>query len=113
MKKNVLIIVLLAVFLSSEAQTKSSGEGHVATIVPLNTPRLIADETWITNTKTGAKIVTYSTAVYDTLLTKFSSLLDSVFVQIKHQNKETYKEYRLSVSKQAGVTITNWAKLNL
>jgi len=120
MKKNLLIILLLAISLLSafwataqDSTNNQGGCGTIATIIQDNVPKLIADETWRTYTKTGAKIVTYSESVFKELSLRFGDRFNKITIHRKKDRHGEYKEYTLLTSAQIGAEITNWAKHNL
>ncbi len=95
------ILSLLAV-ISSQAQT-----------APDSTKQLIADETWVTQLKTGAKIVTYSEAVFKDVSLRFGENFKSIHIYYKNDRNGPYKEYCIYLTTDLATTIKAWAKTNL
>jgi len=89
----------LAAF-ASQAQTDS-------------TKQLIADETWITQLKTGAKIVTYSEAVFKDVSLKFGEQFRAIHIYYKKDRNGPYKEYCIYLTSDLATIIKEWAKTNL
>lgn len=75
---------------------------------------LIADETTLTYTNTGAKIVTYSGFVFDSIYRTYGSEFYS-FRTKKHRacTHISGTKYIIYVSKATGNNIKQWAKKNL
>lgn len=94
------IVSLLAAFASFTAHAQDS--------------TLIADETTLTYTKTGAKIVTYSGFIFDSIYRTYGSDFYS-FRTKKHRvcNHISDTKYIIYVSKATGNNIKQWAKKNL
>lgn len=117
MKTKVLIIAfliasLLAAFtLNSNAQCCSMqivGSGHLA-----QDSTLIADETNLTYSKTGAKIVCDNESVFNKLLKTHGTLFRQFTCAWKTDRYGRYKHYIIYLSKGDAETIINWAKTNL
>lgn len=106
MKSKVLIIAFLALCLlaafCSQAQCSTD-----------STKQLIADETWITQLKTGAKIVSYSEKAFTDISLKFGDQFKRISIVYKSDRHGPYKEYNIYLSKELATEITNWAKTNL
>lgn len=125
MKKNILIIVFLAVclfvaFATTKAQSDTTTYKHLCgnnNIVPKNyNPRakaLIADESWLTYTKTGAKIVTTLESVFQDISLKWGAEFTKITITYKHANGQQFKEYVILVSEATANNIQQWAKKNL
>ena len=79
----------------------------------VNVRTLIADETWITYTKTGAKIVTYSESVFRDVSLKFGNEFKRINILYKKDRNGPYKEYNIYLSKETASNIQQWAKTNL
>lgn len=107
--KYITIIILLLTSIFSKAQHC----GSAAVILQYNTPKLIADETYITYTKTGAFIVTYSESVFNELCGRFINK----FTQIKYRCKllgiKWRNKYKIYLSTENGIMISNWSKSHL
>jgi hypothetical protein len=106
MKTRILIIFLLALSLlaafCSQAQTKTD-----------STKQLIADETWATQLKTGAKIITYSEGVFKAISLKFGEQFRSIHIYYKNDRNGPYKEYCIYLTQELANNIKDWAKTNL
>lgn len=117
MKRTLLILLIsLMAVLAATAQDSTSfkgGNGTVVNIAPLNTPKLIADETCMTYTKTGAKVVTFSESVFKELSLRFGDQFTSIMIRRKKDRHGEYKEYTMLMSSKTGVDVTNWSKQNL
>jgi len=74
---------------------------------------LIADETWITQLKTGAKLVTYSESVFKDVSLKWGEQFKSIHIYYKNDRHGGYKEYVIYFSIDVANNIRNWAKTNL
>jgi len=74
---------------------------------------LLADETWITQLKTGAKIVTYSEAVFKDVSLKFGEQFRSIHIYYKKDRNGPYKEYCIYLTSDLATIIKEWAKTNL
>lgn len=74
---------------------------------------LIADETYVTYTKTGVRIVTYSDSIFKDLSRNFGYSFDRLLTQKMKDGSKLYKKYTILVSMDVGDTITEWAKQNL
>lgn len=107
MKAKVLIIALLVVSLilpfafSSHAQCADTSK------------TLIADETWLTYSKTGAKITTYAESAFKDISLNFGEQFKRISILYKSDRHGPYKEYNIYLSKELAINITNWAKINL
>lgn len=111
------IICLLGAFaLKACAQKDTSthyrtfdGYGNIATVKKT----LIADETWLTFTKTGAKIVTTLESVFQDISLKWGTEFKKVAITYKQANGHQYKEYVILVPESTGNNINQWAKKHL
>jgi hypothetical protein len=74
---------------------------------------LLADETWLTYTKTGAKIVSYSEQAFKDIALKFGERFKSIAIKYKTDRNGPYKEYAIYLSQDVANNIRNWAKTNL
>lgn len=74
---------------------------------------LIADETIMTYSKTGAKIVTYSEAVFKDISFKFGDQFKAIHIYYKKDRHGPYKEYCIYLSTELGNNIKEWATKNL
>lgn len=74
---------------------------------------LIADESWLTYTKTGAKIITYSESVFQAISLTWGKEFKAIHIYYKHDRNGQYKEYNIITSQQTGDNIRQWAKNNL
>lgn len=75
--------------------------------------RLIADETWLTYTKTGAKITSYSERAFKDISIKFGELFKSITIRYKSDRHGPYKEYVIYLTQDLANNIETWAKTNL
>lgn len=128
MKTKVLIIAFLIVSLlgaftlKAKAQIapnsfhKSSGTPSdigrsIATSIIDST--LIADETNLTYLKTGAKLVTYSEAIFQKISLKFGDQFKAIHIYYKKDRHGPYKEYQITIPTELANTIKEWSKTNL
>ena len=74
---------------------------------------LIADETWITYSKTGARIMTYSESVFKDVSLAFGEQFKRISILYKRDRNGPYKEYNIYLSKETASNIQQWAKTNL
>lgn len=114
MKKNFLIVAfwiftLLGAFaLKSNAQVRDKCPS-----LPSVDSVLLADETTLTETKTGAKIQCFSDKVHFKLYEKWQHCFIRYSWSWKKDRHGPYKEYVITVSKKDGELIKEWAKNNL
>jgi len=112
-----LVLCLLAAFVATKAQTYVYGsrEGNVSKVISKDSTDkvLIADETWITQLKTGAKIISYSEKAFTDISLKFGDRFNRISILYKSDRHGPYKEYSIYLSKELATEITNWAKTNL
>ena len=120
MKKNTIIIALLiialisAFSLKSNAQTKKTSPWlYMDTIRDISRAELLADETTLTETKTGAKIECSNDKVHFKLYEKWQHVFIRYSWSWKKDRHGAYKEYSITVSKKDGDLIKEWAKSNL
>lgn len=119
MKKNLLIILLLTISLVTAFMATAQDTNHVrscgtvATVIKKDTPQLIADETWLTYLKTGAKVVTYSELVFKDLSLRFGDTFSKISIQRKKGKAGEYKEYTMLMSTHTGLEVANYSKQNL
>lgn len=81
--------------------------------LPIDEKCLIADETWITYTKTGAKITSYSEAAFTDISLKFGHKFKRISINYKSDRHGPYKEYCIYLSQELANNIKEWAKTNL
>ena len=74
---------------------------------------LIADETNLTYTKTGAKIVSYSELAFQAISLKWGDQFKSIHIYYKNDRHGSYKEYVIYLSTELATNIRSWAKTNL
>jgi len=103
MKTKVLIILFLIVSLLGAFTLKSNA--HDST--------LIADETTLTYSKTGAKIITYSESAFQAISLKWGEEFRSINIKYKTDRYGRYKEYCIYLGKETADNIKQWAKKNL
>ena len=108
MKKNILIVLFLTISLIAAFSFIS----HAQT-APTNKKELIADETWLTYNKTGAKIVTTLESVFQDISLKWGTEFKKITITYKTANGQQYKEYVILISEQTANNIKQWAKKNL
>lgn len=101
MKTKVLIIAFLIVSLLA-AFTASAQDST-----------LIADETTLTYTKTGAKIVMFSEDIFQKISLKWGDQFKSITIRYKTDRHGRYKEYVIYTSQELANNIRQWAKKNL
>lgn len=108
MKTKVLIVAFLIVSLICAFACTSHAQCTTDT-----SKTLIADETWMTELKTGAKIVTFSESVFKDISLRFGDEFKRIGIAYKTDRHGKYKEYVIYLSKETGSTIQQWAKNNL
>lgn len=81
------------------------------TVIKIET--LIADETWLTYTKTGAKVISYSESAFQAISLKFGETFKSINIKYKTDRHGPYKEYVIYMDQQVANNIKQWAKKNL
>jgi len=75
---------------------------------------LIADETTLTYTKTGAKIISFSEAAFKAISLKWGEEFKSIRIDYKTDKKYgKYKQYTICLSTELAKNIKQWAKKNL
>lgn len=74
---------------------------------------LIADESWLTYTKTGAKIITYSESAFQAISLKWGLEFKAIHIYYKKDRNGPYKEYQILISQETGNNIKLWAVKNL
>lgn len=116
MKTKVLIILFLIVSLLGAFTLKAQPDyqkaydgfiGNVADTI------LIADETTLTYTKTGAKIVSFSEDIFQKISLKWGEEFKSITIRYKTDRHGRYKEYVIYTSQELANNIRQWAKKNL
>lgn len=120
MKTKVLIVAFLIVSLICAFSFPGHSQAYKDNIPlmssigdTLNSKWLIADETRITNTKTGARIMTYSESVFKDISLKFGEEFKRISILYKKDRNGPYKEYNIYLSKETATNIQEWAKSNL
>lgn len=121
MKKNILIvsfwiIALIGCFaLKSKAQSDTTKYRIECGSLGMTTlkKQLIADETWLTHVKTGAKITTTLESVFQDISLKYGHEFQKITITHKSANGTRYKEYVILMPESTGNNITQWAKKNL
>lgn len=103
MKTKVLIISFLIVALLGAFTLKAKAQDST----------LIADETSLTYLKTGAKITTYSEAVFKDVSLKFGEQFKAIHIYYKKDRHGPYKEYQITIPTELANQIKEWAKTNL
>lgn len=74
---------------------------------------LIADESWLTYTKTGAKIITYSESAFQAISLTWGKEFKAIHIYYKHDRNGQYKEYNIITSQELANNIKQWAVKNL
>lgn len=105
MKIKALIIGLLILSLLGAFALKAHAQDSTKT--------LIADETWLTYTKTGAKITSYSEFAFKDISLKFGEQFKRISIVYKSDRHGPYKEYSIYLSQGIANKIQEWAKTNL
>lgn len=133
MKKKVLIIALLAIaqlcafYLKSHAQYGVQNLKYPSDIpiktqhldnvlddaAPDKSKQLIADETTLIETKTGAKIECSNDKVHFKLYEKWQHAFTKYSWTWKKDRHGAYKQYSITVSRKDADLIREWAKSNL
>lgn len=120
MKTKVLIVAFLIVSLicafafTGRSQAYKDNKPVVSSLGDtLNNKWLIADETWLTQLKTGAKIVTYSESVFRDISLTFGSEFKRISIMYKKDRNGPYKEYSIYLTQEVANNIKEWAKTNL
>jgi hypothetical protein len=106
MKTKVLIIAFLILSLVFAFAFKSHAQSD-------SSKTLIADETWITYTKTGARIISYSEQAFKDISIRFGEQFKSITIKYKTDRNGPYKEYAIYLSQEVANSIKEWAKTNL
>lgn len=108
MKKNILIVLFLTVALIAAFSFVS-----IAQTEPTNKKELIADETWLTHLKTGAKIVTTLESVFQEISLKWGADFKKITITYKAANGQRYKEYVILITEETANNIRQWSIKNL
>lgn len=129
-----LIVCLICAFTftgQSQTYVYGSKEGNISKVVKTHnciyeddkqifpikdttySPLLIGDETWMTQLKTGAKIVTYSESIFRDVSLRFGSEFKRISIVYKRDRHGTYKEYTIYLTQEVANNIKEWAKTNL
>jgi hypothetical protein len=103
MKAKVLITVFLIISLLGAFTLKANAQDST----------LIADETNLTYTKTGAKIVSFSESAFKAISLKWGDEFKSITIRYKADRHGKYKEYSMYMSTELANNIKQWAKTNL
>jgi len=103
MKTKVLIIAFLILSLLGAFTLKANAQDST----------LIADETNLTYTKTGAKIVSYSELAFQAISLKWGDQFKSINIKYKTDRYGRYKEYSIYLSTELANKIKEWSKTNL
>ena len=74
---------------------------------------LLADETWLTYSKTGAKITSYSESAFTDISLKFGDKFKRISILYKSDRHGPYKEYGIYLTQDVANDIRQWAKKNL
>lgn len=103
MKPKVLIIAFLIISLLGAFTLNSNAQDST----------LIADETWVTLVKTGARITTYSEQVFKDISLKWGEKFKAIHIYYKTDRHGKYKQWQITISKETGINIQKWAENNL
>lgn len=105
--------LILALSFTGRSQTYvyGSNEGNVCVVDSGKT--LIADETWLTYSKTGAKITTYTESVFTDISLKFGDQFKRISINYKSDRHRPYKEYNIYLTQEVANKIKEWSKTNL
>lgn len=116
MKRNILIILLLSMSLLLTLSSISQNKKDTFPLYPnfpTGHPILIADETWITYSKTEAIFVTYSQSVFDTIYTKFTFSFLHPRVKGKFFQPKKLRKFTAYMRVDSALAVSNWCKTNL
>lgn len=113
MKTKLLIISFLILSLLGAFSMKAHSQINASKAADSAIYRLIADETWLTYTKTGAKITSYSEQAFKDISIKFGELFKSITIRYKSDRHGPYKEYVIYLTQDLANNIETWAKTNL
>jgi hypothetical protein len=108
MKTKVLIIAFLIVSLIFAFAFSSHAQCAIDT-----SKTLLADETWLTYSKTGARIISYSEGAFKDISLKFGDQFKRISIVYKSDRHGPYKEYSIYLSQDVANSIKEWAKTNL
>jgi len=103
MKTKTLIIAFLIASLLGAFTLKANAQDST----------LIADETTLSYTKTGAKIVSFSESAFQAISLKWGDEFKSITIRYKTDRHGKYKEYSMYMSKELANKIKSWSKTNL
>lgn len=117
MKQKLLIVSLLAIALAGAFSLKANAQliQKMQYGIELDKPKpdVIADETTITETKTGARIECSSDTVHFKLYQKWQHCFIRYSWSWKKDRKGPYKQYSITISKKDAELIKVWSKDNL
>lgn len=123
MKAKVLIMSFLAICLicafafkcHSQTYVYGTNEANVSKVAPIDSSSkiLIADETWLTYSKTGARITSYSEKAFTDISLKFGDRFKRISIVYKSDRHGPYKEYSIYLTQEVANNIKEWAKTNL
>lgn len=118
MKKNAIIVLFLISALIGAFSLKSTAQTQNVTITvdrKSDTAEwtLLADETTLTETKTGAKIECSNDQVHFKIYEKWQHTFVRYSWSWKKDRHGPYKQYSITVSRKDAELIKEWAKTNL
>lgn len=118
MKQKLLIVAfwiftLLGAFALKATAQNSTHKTDTIKSYQFTTVDVLADETSITDTKTGAKIVCSNDKIHFKLYEKWQHTFKRYSWVWKKDRSGPYKEYTITVSQKDGNLIKEWAKNNL
>lgn len=108
MKQNFLIVAFLIFSLLGGFALKANAQDN-----PKPEPVLIADETTLNETKTGAKIISFSEIIVEKIRFKFDKQIKRFQWKWAKDRHGSYKHYEILVDREVANQIKEWAKTNL
>lgn len=120
MKQKFLIVTFLIFSIMAAFALKSAAQDNAPVTIRdiktnkfIGTIELLADETTLTETKTGAKIECSNDKVHFKLYEKWQHAFIKYSWQWKKDRHGPYKEYTITVSQKDAELIKIWSKSNL
>lgn len=126
MKTKVLIILFLILSLLGAFTLKANAQHVPASLEKeglkgklfvsaqrMDSAILICDETWLTYSKTGAKVLTYSEKAFQDISLKYATEFKSIHIKNKSDRSGKYREYTIYLSKETAYSLYEWSKKNL
>jgi len=116
----VIALILTLAFVGRSQVTIYNADGHFTKMTTYSkngevkdSSILLADETWLTYVKTGAKITSYSEQAFKDISLKFGDQFSRISILYKSDRNGPYKEYNIYLTQDLANTIRKWAKTNL